>query len=51
MPELVPISGCDDPRRRGDVIFVHGLNGNPREYWVLPGSHWPLWLGELGTAL
>jgi pimeloyl-ACP methyl ester carboxylesterase len=49
MAELVKIRGCDRPDRRGDVIFVHGLNGNPREYWCSPGEpdkFWPAWLGE-----
>ena len=46
MPELVQVSGCDNPQRRGDVVFVHGLNGDPRDYWGVPGSHWPAWLGE-----
>ena len=49
MAELVKIRGCDRPERRGDVIFVHGLNGNPREYWFPPGEpdkFWPAWVGE-----
>ena len=49
MAELFPIRGCDRPERRGDVIFVHGLNGNPREYWFPPGEpdkFWPAWVGE-----
>ena len=46
MPELVRVNGCNNPRRRGDVVFVHGLNGDPRDYWGAPGSHWPAWLGE-----
>ena len=46
MPELVRVNGCDNPQRRGDVVFVHGLNGNPRDYWGGSGSHWPTWLGE-----
>ena len=49
MSELIPVRNCDNPQRRGDVIFVHGLNGNPREYWFPPGEpdkFWPAWLGE-----
>ena len=46
MPELVRASGCDNTQRRGDVVFVHGLNGDPRDYWGVPSSHWPAWLGE-----
>src|SRR5690606_35743442 len=36
--------------RIGDVVFVHGLGGNPREYWMSdksdPATFWPAWLGE-----
>jgi hypothetical protein len=46
MAELVPVHGCGNPGRSGDVVFVHGLNGDPRDYWGGPGSHWPTWLGE-----
>jgi hypothetical protein len=47
--ELLPINGWQDPQRAGDVVFVHGLNGNPREYWCHEGKHenfWPAWLGQ-----
>jgi len=47
--ELLAICGCQDPQRVGDVIFVHGLNGNPRDYWYHDGkqeNYWPAWLGE-----
>jgi len=27
MAELIPVGGCDNEKRAGDVIFVHGLNG------------------------
>src|SRR5262245_37573349 len=49
MAELVPVRNNTKPNRRGDVVFVHGLNGNPREYWCPPGEpdkYWPAWLGE-----
>jgi hypothetical protein len=49
MAELLPIRNCENPSRRGDVIFVHGLNGNPRQYWFPEGEpekSWPAWLGE-----
>jgi pimeloyl-ACP methyl ester carboxylesterase len=49
MADLIKIRGCDRPDRQGDVIFVHGLNGNPRAYWCSPGEpdkFWPAWLGE-----
>jgi hypothetical protein len=49
MAELVRVRNCDDRARRGDVIFVHGLNGNPHDYWTPPGEpgkYWPAWIGE-----
>jgi pimeloyl-ACP methyl ester carboxylesterase len=49
MAELVRVRNCNNPTRRGDVVFVHGLNGNPRQYWFPPGEpdkFWPAWLGE-----
>jgi pimeloyl-ACP methyl ester carboxylesterase len=49
MAELLQVRNCANPKRRGDVIFVHGLNGNARDYWFPPGEpekYWPAWLGE-----
>ena len=46
MAELIPVHGCDSPQRRGDVVFIHGLNGNPKDYWGEAASHWPTWVGE-----
>ncbi|MGP0063360.1 MAG: hypothetical protein ACLQGP_07115 [Isosphaeraceae bacterium] len=49
MAELIKIRGCDRPERRADVIFVHGLNGNPGKYWSHndePTKFWPAWMGE-----
>jgi pimeloyl-ACP methyl ester carboxylesterase len=49
MSELLPISGCDEVNRLGDVVFVHGLGGDPRAYWCYDGKEenfWPHWLGE-----
>src|SRR5262245_9248666 len=49
MAELLDIRGGRDPERRGDVVFVHGLNGNPYLYWSYKGkreNYWPAWLGE-----
>ena len=50
MSELIPVANTDQAGRVGDVVFVHGLGGNPREYWMAdkdkPETFWPAWLGE-----
>jgi pimeloyl-ACP methyl ester carboxylesterase len=49
MSELVAICGTTIPNRRGDVVFVHGLNGDARATWQpegKPGRFWPSWLCE-----
>ena len=50
---LISILGCDNPHRRGDIIFVHGLAGHVWNTWYpqdqrdREDSHfWPAWLGE-----
>jgi len=48
---LIEISGCRNPQRVGDVIFVHGLGGSARSTWHPQGkdnddNFWPAWLGE-----
>jgi len=48
---LVEISGCQNPQRLGDVIFVHGLGGSARSTWHPQeqdndNNFWPAWLGE-----
>ncbi len=35
MAGLIPVSGCENPNRLGDVIFVHGLAGHAWNTW-----HW-----------
>ncbi|MEI2581162.1 esterase/lipase family protein [Scytonema sp. PRP1] len=32
-PKLIPIIGCDNSNRSGDVIFVHGLGGDGLTTW------------------
>jgi pimeloyl-ACP methyl ester carboxylesterase len=55
MTGLIKISGCDNPSRRGDVVFVHGLAGDARNtwHWQTPGDRdyqkdnfWLTWLAE-----
>jgi hypothetical protein len=47
--ELLLIHGCQNPQRAGDVVFVHGLNGDAHHYWCYeskPENYWPAWVGE-----
>jgi pimeloyl-ACP methyl ester carboxylesterase len=47
--ELLQIHRCASPQRAGDIVFVHGLNGDARLYWChdgKPENCWPAWLGE-----
>lgn len=49
MAELLKISGCDQPDRELDLIFVHGLDGDGRSTWQADheqGSFWPAWVGD-----
>jgi HEAT repeat protein/pimeloyl-ACP methyl ester carboxylesterase len=47
--KLEKICGTENPNRRGDVVFIHGLNGNAYTTWQprgQPEQFWPSWLGE-----
>jgi pimeloyl-ACP methyl ester carboxylesterase len=49
MNELISICGTSNLERWGDVVFVHGLNGDARATWQpegQPGRFWPSWLCE-----
>ncbi|MEH2464241.1 AAA-like domain-containing protein [Nostoc sp.] len=51
MTGLIKISGCDNPKRCGDVIFVHGLGGHARGTWHPQERHdddnfWLTWLAQ-----
>jgi protein SERAC1 len=51
MTGLIKISGCDNPKRRGDVIFVHGLGGHSRGTWHPEelrndDNFWLTWLAQ-----
>lgn len=50
---LLPVNGCDNPHRRGDIIFVHGLAGHSWSTWHpqdnkvrQDANFWLSWLGE-----
>jgi pimeloyl-ACP methyl ester carboxylesterase len=47
---VVPIANTDNDERRGDVVFVHGLEGDARTTWQCESSHFD-WPAELAMQL
>jgi pimeloyl-ACP methyl ester carboxylesterase len=48
---LIKISGCENPKRCGDIIFVHGLGGHARSTWhpqelANDDNFWLMWLAQ-----
>lgn len=53
MNGILPITGCDNPERKADIIFVHGLGGNALDTWHHQNDpsknildSWSYWLGR-----
>ncbi|GEM_PF-1547475 len=49
MAELLEISGCNNANRQIDLIFVHGLDGDPRSTWEntdIDEGFWPNWIAR-----
>ena len=48
---LIPIFGTEKDSRIADIVFVHGLGGDPLSTWHAQGkkekiNSWMTWLGE-----
>src|SRR5690349_7943378 len=51
---LIAVGGNDNLARAGDVIFIHGLGGDPIKTWshgVGAETFWPSWLAHERPAL
>lgn len=49
MTKIHEISGTSNPERIGDVLFIHGLDGDAISTWhpsKRPDAFWPDWLGS-----
>ncbi|MFN9951858.1 MAG: hypothetical protein ACK55I_02070, partial [bacterium] len=53
--ELIDVINTKNTSRRADIIFVHGINADPRKTWMtnnklegkrFPEECWLYWLGE-----
>ena len=51
---LLPIANCGSSKRSGDVVFIHGLDGDGVATWCYDRDrtkYWPQWLGEYRSDL
>ncbi len=51
MGQLVPVWGTERQDRMGDIVFVHGLDGDARTTWESQGKTNSFWLEWLGADL
>jgi hypothetical protein len=52
MSVLLQVSDGSTDTAMADVVFVHGIQGDPRETWTNKnGGFWPSWLAEDNAGL